>query len=1807
MFIDRRRWCWRLILLLLLALVATGACPAAGPAAELGPTLSRATLPANGRQETTLTVSKFGRYAVTVDSSQGTALQLLDRIAGPGEIHGKPGRTDGRLDVFLDRGVHKIIAYSDEKGSGNAQLKVHRFAERSAPPPLLVELKPVNGSLGDFEQVSYWVEVKERRQVIFEAAGRNLVDLRLWTNGDWLVDAAPSMEVVMPQEGHPLLVCRLTAALDPGVYLLTAYGGVSQPWTEDSPEHPFHLRFGIPKLSEVGRSRHTVSPFGTDRWLVPRSATYFRVELPEAQPAALTVRTFNEQQPFVTSGSTAQIEKTSLVPVAELEYFDRSAERLVTVAGAAGQPYVLQHFDVGEPYVNGGRFWPLGDEGKYWVSTVHSGDPTDSVDATALIVRVPRGRVESPRTEAFAAQLVELAPHSSWARRCNLLDSLTVFLHVQQSGKYEILARGVEARFRIEPFLTYRPQKYEPPAMKGANSVWDLDAGYYVLTAEPVKRGIIDIAVHPTGTSGITDVLSKLIGKNRSAELQALRAAAQFPELVIDHDYRYTIFINQQPEVKVGMVLRRLPLDLADPLPVIQMPGETVAVPFTVNEPSTLRAEAEDGALLPVSVDAAAPQQSQRVAKGEHRLEVHYAGDQPVHYALMVEPLRLQASAPLPPLPNSAEAKPPKFTVLTEKAPRFFDLDRNADATFLVRADAPALYELQSTGLLSTEGNLRTRTITSFARAAENGTGGNFFIEQYLREGDYQVTVSTRGLSKGHLGVTLQHTQLIDGGVLTPSVPAHIALPAGEAVAYHFTIADAGEYRLRSIGVGTTFTCRLEDADGWPIEPPNIAADLSRRFGPGTYQFISMPQPVAARRLTLLERIQEPPKLEGHGPHRLPLATRLEHVWLEPAAAGTERVPDVWEFTLPAPVDARIELTSEMQGVLVLVEDDGRLTPVATLPPARGWKGKLQAGHYRLEATCVRPNNQLPYAVAVWPEQLVAGLDREISAPASIPVSVGRDALVQLSSFGAADVRARLYDDQGQLIASNDDSPDDWNFQIQARVGAGMYRLQVDPVGIAPAKMLVPPPPSPPQPDYYGNYGAQPTPVPTPLSATCSVSMRAPEETEQAPLALPAKTDVSLGQAVVVYPLSLAEKAGLLLVAAHSAEGVGLAVEAAVLEGGSARWRTVAATAGRAASLDIPLRPAERYRLRLWSADGRATAAQLSAVTFSPRPVTEHELQAGVRFAPVPGFDPRRGVVAIHLDRPGVFQLKGEAGATRACSSTDAACEVAPNDLVTASESLLWLVANLDSASASQRVSATRALLKPRSDGLQFDVAAGRPVVCDVAHESGPLLTLVTSRAGQPGIRIVDQSETATAGPEGSRMAVGAWSAAAVALDPQEPAAVVWSAAARGEPLAVRLRQLSFAPPPHEQAPWGSWDATVTGVTARSYDLPPGAKRVRLSLQAATVAVLSAGEHVRSVHWYSDEPFEETVEDTADRLTLLHMRSAADQVHVDVLPIAPADVVPPLALGAPYERAELRAGLRRIAVAGGQDEARRPGTLHVRIADPDAQAEPVLIGADGRVARGRDLPVGAGGTLLVPHGPGLVMAWVDRRGEEAHDLWGQAPLPAETKLGPPTVVRLSGAVQALQFHAPQPLMLHVRSSTPVVTLLKRGDAAPEVAVHSTGTLLDAYLTEEPALLCLRAIGGGTLWGTAEVTVSPVTPIGEGLGPEVLLSAGGTSLFSFTVTREGPVGIGVRANPDVVDCTLLDSAGNRLGSGVVQMPTLKPGTYLLALHAPADTGPVPARPALAGVELPSTGPPEDVVRSYMNLATAPEPTPAGEEE
>jgi hypothetical protein len=433
-------------------------------------------------------------------------------------------------------------------------------------------------------------------------------------------------------------------------------------------------------------------------------------------------------------------------------------------------------------------------------------------------------------------------------------------------------------------------------------------------------------------------------------------------------------------------------------------------------------------------------------------------------------------------------------------------------------------------------------------------------------------------------------------------------------------------------------------------------------------------------------------------------------------------------------------------------------------------------------------------------------------------------------------------------------------------------------------------------------------------------------------------------------------------------------------------------------------------------------------------------------------------------------------------------------------------------------------------------------------------------------------------------MAVGPGSTVAVRLRSDASVARFW----RATPAATeaRVHASAFPEPRRADLVAGVVEGALEAGSAVRVDLPGDAALVRLALDPALVAVLSRGEETLGVHWGGGAALAESVETTADRLTLLHGREPAGAARyvVESLPLwegAIARVAP----GSPVERTTDRAGRLRLKVApleGG-------GTLHVRGASEDA----VLMDASGRVRRGRDLELAPGraGVLTVPHRPGLLLAWSAPHGAESPGPWPEEASAGSRPVALPASLALSGALASFELMLEEPAVVHLRTATPVATRLLLPGAAERVDVHPDGARLDAFLPDRSARLTLRGLAGA-LTGRAELTTTPVTALGEGLGPRILLAPGASRVFSFRLQHSGPIGIGVRASEDVVETLLLDAAGTVLGGGAAQMPSLQPGVYLLELRAPRDAGPVTAQAALVGLDPPDTGPPEEVVRQYL---------------
>lgn len=1702
----------RLALAALLATTAPAAlAQTAQPPAPPGePRFDREVVPARGRQIATLRVAEFGRYSIVAESRVGVALQVVDRMAGAGEVAGEAGARDGRVDLFLDRGEVRLVVDGPALGRGEARLSARSFRELSAPEiPRLVEERLVSTELGDLEQRSWWLEIPARRRVVLEAAGRALADLRLWHNGAWLVDAEPWVDTIAPVEGQPLTRVRLTADLVAGLYRLTAYGGPGQSWARGGAEQPLHLRWGIPRRGIAAREAMTIGPFGVERFLVPARASYFRLELPEARPATLGLGAYDPENPFADADAEWSITEQSVPPVAETSWDAGDRPVLVTIEGTPGQSCRLQHFDAAERV-------ELAGKGRYWVGSVSSGAAADSIDATGVLFAWPKKSPERVRVES--AQAVELSSARSWARRFNLLDTATLFVKVSEPGTYQLAARGAALEARLEPLLLSPPAGYQPPPLAPAPAEWELDPGYYVLTLVPKEAGVVEAALRARGAA--------------LAGAAAPSGAVRLGVVELRGDTSYVLLLNDQPGVVAGPIARQLPLDLEAALPLSLAPGETVEIPARARVASFATARAEDGTRLELAGPEGNWSEELELPPGEQRIRVRSTRGETVAVTVGFEPIARRASTPLPPPPESLAALP-DLPRLDEAGTRFFDLEKGQGSTFLVDAGAPALYLLETTGLLATEGSLRTRVRPRLAEAAENGSGRNAALRAYLREGDYQLTVRARGESAGHLGVRLRRAPVADGGTLADGETARATLPADGAVAYRFAVAERSRWRISALALGGGLALRVEDLDGWPVGPAVAAPDSTFELEPGDYRALVLPRGTPARAVTRLARVVEAERRAGHGPHPLALGVAAEHVWTEPAEGG-ERAADRWLFTLPAPAQVTARLSSEMAGEILRLGGAGERVGEATA--SRPFHGELAAGDYALDVRCSRRNHLAAYSVAVDSEELLVGVERDVASPASLTLSVGAEEEVEISSFGDRDVRGRLFGGDGAQIDASDDRPDDWNFLIARRLAPGRYRLRVDPVGA----------------------GAAPT----------RIAVRRRGERTEAPWRLeggiPRGVEPAADAALV--PLDLPHGAELLAIGGHAAEPVALVLEHATGD----TWSVAARAEGRSPLVALPLDPglaAAAWRLRVRSLDGRATPVSLTAFAGAPPRVDEGALARGVRLAPLAGLEPPLALVAVDVGRPGCFAVAAEPGEGEllAARAAGGALEVRPGLLVAAGPRL-WLGARAAGSVAARRVAIA-------AEPVALTLAGGERVRCDLAPAPGgaPVAVTADALAGELALAAFPGAPALVRADRGAAFAPHR------ALALARAASQVEVGNAGGAAVELRLSARPLAEAPGGALAAGALDLELPSRAARRVTLPAGGSDLAVALAPGTAA-LAGGR----LAW------------AAGAATLAELAAAEDLLVANPtdLPLAvrverPAGApaaTPAIAAGAPFERRFTRAGSLAVEIAPAPPGAR----LEVRGA-----SAAFLVGAAGGRAEGASMAAPQeGGTLFVEHGAGALVAWLASDDDEAAAAGLHPPADDVEILELPAAVDPTGGRRDFAIELAAPAILTLRSPSPAAAALFPADGAARAAVFTERLLWTVALPAGRAAVALRGLGGEALAGRLELAAAPIVAAVEGLGEAVRLAPGSALGYGFALDRERPVGVGVAADSGGAEVILFDGAGRPLGHGAALFRTLPAGEYRFALVAPAEGAPTLVRPAVVGLAPTPDGPPEAAVRALL---------------
>lgn len=1685
------------------------------------PRLDASKLPATGSQQTLLHISAFGRYTILAESAQGTALQLIDRMSGPGAIKGQAGMADGRLDLFLERGDYKLLTRAAERGSGEVKLAVHRAQEMSPKlAPRLVEFRLERNSLEDLQQRSYWIKIEERRTIAIEAAGRNLADLRLWKDGNWLVDAEPSSEVITPLKGKPLGHRLLVADLNPGLYLLSAYGGPEQPWAESSSEHPFYLRMGIPKLGEAERRRHITSPFGIDRWRIPEGPDYFRIELPSAEAAELGVRSYDEGSPFASAYDTATVSKKSIPPVAELRVSGGSDWRILSVKREAGTPYTLQFFDESRYRTIKGNNNGI----HYWVQTVHAGHAEDHIDATAILTRYRHNHRDD--FSYLSSTAIPLTTASSWKRRFNLLDNASLFFEVKKKGSYRFSAAGINPSMRIEPFFITQPRNYEAPRFVRGPLNKTLDPGIYVLSLSAAggDKGIVTLSAGPAGAT--------LPEQHSDAQVAFLD-----PDLTLTRNTTYRIDLNEQPGVAHGVIVRRLPIDLAESLPVAQAAHQTITTRIKLAEKGRVSAIAEDGQRLKFSIDRGEPVSEQQLEAGTYTITIENRGDHPLNYAIAALPQSVDPDYPQPPITDQELNTRPVLPVLDPQHPYIYETQRRESTSVNIVVPEDSLYRLESTGLLQTSGRLRTRTITRFDSQRANGVGRNFLIAQYLRQGDYQLTAQPEGDSRGPLSLRLANTTLIDGGMLGAALPARHTLGAGDGLVYRLRVETAGQYRLRTLGMGRSFAARLEDGEGWPLLAPGVTADLNRWFEPGDYRYIVLPQPFEARAVTLFAPVEEAADFEGHGPHPIRLGERISHAWLEPEQ-GETRSPDQWTFEVPAAIDATIAMSAEMTGVL-RGEDD----TVIEIKGKGTKKLSLSAGSYTLSLQSERPNNRLEYWLQIDSEQLVAGQSRTVTAPAELDVAIGSNSPFELSSFGVEDVRARLYDEGGKLLASNDDRPDDWNFLIGAQLTPGNYRLSVTPVASR--------------------------------SATTELSLRVPESVEENPLTLPARYELRDSK-LHYYPLPAIEGGELWAFGAQSDDEIGMAIERRSNGG----WHTLGQMGGKGGVVIVPVASdaqAGVYRLRVWSVTRRGHPIHVSGNRFAIESQDESALTGGgVSLTPLKGIVPQIGVATVELKRAGQFLLADKRDGVLWGGRPDQGLTAPQRTAISASSSTLWLAGG-----AGSRLSASRQLLGT-GQPLPMTLSRGASAVLDLKRpkaEGATQLLLAASPIGLPGVRDWPQMKGM------GNVGVGARSSVLINHSSRAASVALWGSSDEFLELPLQVSLFEFAGGKPKSLGVGVHDLDLKATTSLALKLPAGNKQLKLTLPAGVVAELRSGSTPLTTYWSESSAQSFSIDASVNLLTLYNTRPQAARAALLVMPAEEGGAT--LTSQSFAKRLYAAAGIDTLEVRLSEQERSEGRVLHLR----GAQATLTAIENSGHILRGERITLHDDARLQIAHGPGPLTAWLS-------DVEGNSAIHADSAAQPlrlPARLALKGEVAVFSLKMANAGALVLNVDTPVIVHLRSPGIAERIQLFDGAARLPLYLAAGEHTLFVESLVSGPLSGRLDAYPLTVGELGEGLSEPRMLAPGDARFYHFHLKREGRVGVGAKASLDTLNCTLFDGRGSELGSGLLQMHTLAAGDYLLRVEAPEDGESVEVQAALVGVTPPDSGPPEEVIKRYLKSA------------
>ena len=408
----------------------------------------------------------------------------------------------------------------------------------------------------------------------------------------------------------------------------------------------------------------------------------------------------------------------------------------------------------------------------------------------------------------------------------------------------------------------------------------------------------------------------------------------------------------------------------------------------------------------------------------------------------------------------------------------------------------------------------------------------------------------------------------------------------------------------------------------------------------------------------------------------------------------------------------------------------------------------------------------------------------------------------------------------------------------------------------------------------------------------------------------------------------------------------------------------------------------------------------------------------------------------------------------------------------------------------------------------------------------------------------------------------------------------VWDSGDSETPIPVRLKQYQFNKPDALKLRAGLTDKTLSSKSAQRFDLNGKLQDLQFNLARGVAAVLlKKGAILRS--FWSDRQ-DQNYQVWSDADTLLVFNTGADE---RVLNIRLNDVEQLAEVSQPqlFKRYFPNAGIFTLAISSKNQSAEFVSVY-------GNQTELLIQNRQGRVYRGRQVPLSDDAVLNVRHGVGLVSVWLGSdKNYIANTRSTAKQIPAQTAL--------KGSKQSIELTRDKASFISLQSASSLIATIQRNGMPDQLRIFETGMKTTIFLPPGDSRIQLESTSSQEMKGLLYLAEVTPDPLGEGLGNRVALQPGDTRVYQFSLTKPQEIGIGVKASMDVAQAYLINQQGESLGKGVSQKHFLSQGLYFLMVELPARVNAgVELSPAIVGIESRDTGASKQIMLDYQQYSS-----------